>query len=119
MPLGVDVARSNCSRSDRSAGVSETRMTYRELADRSASLANALVSLGVTKGDRVALLLPQSFETVIAHEVKLPRLESAKRAERCESCHGGQAPSNTAGRAVSFNGRYAAATVKGHHGRQN
>ena len=42
-------------------------MTYRELADRSASLANALVSLGVTKGDRVALLLPQSFETVIAH----------------------------------------------------
>ncbi|WP_025661642.1 AMP-binding protein [Rhizobium sp. IBUN] len=42
-------------------------MTYRELADRSASFANALVSLGVKKGDRVALLLPQSFETVIAH----------------------------------------------------
>ncbi len=42
-------------------------MTYRALADRSASFANALVSLGVKKGDRVALLLPQSFETVIAH----------------------------------------------------
>jgi acetyl-CoA synthetase len=42
-------------------------MTYRELADRSASRANALVCLGGTKGDRVALLLPQSFETVIAH----------------------------------------------------
>ncbi|WP_028748734.1 AMP-binding protein [Rhizobium mesoamericanum] len=42
-------------------------MTYRELADRSSSLANALVSLGVKKGDRVALLLPQSFETVVAH----------------------------------------------------
>jgi len=42
-------------------------MTYRELADRSSSLANALVLLGVKKGDRVALLLPQSFETVVAH----------------------------------------------------
>ncbi|MDP9812794.1 acetyl-CoA synthetase [Rhizobium tibeticum] len=42
-------------------------MTYRELADRSSSLANALVLLGLKKGDRVALLLPQSFETVVAH----------------------------------------------------
>ncbi|WP_349956408.1 AMP-binding protein [Rhizobium sp. ZPR3] len=42
-------------------------MTYGELRDRSASFANALVALGVRKGDRVALLLPQSFETVVAH----------------------------------------------------
>lgn len=42
-------------------------MTYRELADRSSSLANALAALGLKKGDRVALLLPQSFETVVAH----------------------------------------------------
>ncbi len=42
-------------------------MTCRELADRSSSLANALVSMGLKRGDRVALLLPQSFETVIAH----------------------------------------------------
>jgi acetyl-CoA synthetase len=42
-------------------------MTYRELADRSSSIANALVSLGFRRGDRIALLLPQSFETVIAH----------------------------------------------------
>ncbi|MFK0166825.1 AMP-binding protein [Rhizobium sp. NPDC090279] len=42
-------------------------MTYGELRDRSASLANALVALGVRRGDRVALLLPQSFETVVAH----------------------------------------------------
>ncbi|MGY5780708.1 AMP-binding protein [Rhizobium sp. LEGMi135b] len=42
-------------------------MTYGELRDRSASFANALVALGVQKGDRVALLLPQSFETVVAH----------------------------------------------------
>ncbi|MBB3915644.1 AMP-binding protein [Rhizobium fabae] len=42
-------------------------MSYRALADRSSAFANALVSLGVERGDRVALLLPQSFETVIAH----------------------------------------------------
>jgi acetyl-CoA synthetase len=42
-------------------------MTYGGLAARSASLANGLVSQGLAKGDRVALLLPQSFETVIAH----------------------------------------------------
>ncbi len=42
-------------------------MTYGELRDRSASFANALVSLGVQAGDRVALLLPQGFETVVAH----------------------------------------------------
>ncbi|MBB3399148.1 MULTISPECIES: AMP-binding protein [unclassified Rhizobium] len=50
-----------------SPGGSHLSMTYRELADRSSSLANALVSLGLKKGDRVALLLPQSFETVVAH----------------------------------------------------
>ncbi|MGZ9718451.1 AMP-binding protein [Rhizobium miluonense] len=42
-------------------------MTYGELRDRSASFANALVALGAHRGDRVALLLPQSFETVVAH----------------------------------------------------
>ncbi|MBB5664550.1 acetyl-CoA synthetase [Rhizobium leguminosarum] len=42
-------------------------LTYRALADRSSAFANALVSLGINRGDRVALLLPQSFETVIAH----------------------------------------------------
>ncbi|SCB46541.1 AMP-binding protein [Rhizobium multihospitium] len=42
-------------------------MSYGELRDRSAAFANALVALGVQAGDRVALLLPQSFETVVAH----------------------------------------------------
>lgn len=42
-------------------------MTYRALADLSSAFANALVSLDIKRGDRVALLLPQSFETVIAH----------------------------------------------------
>ncbi|NLS06595.1 AMP-binding protein [Rhizobium sp. P32RR-XVIII] len=42
-------------------------MTYRMLSERSSSFANALTSLGIRCGDRVALLLPQCFETVIAH----------------------------------------------------
>ena len=42
-------------------------MTYRELAARSDAFAAALEVEGVTKGDRVAILLPQGFETVVAH----------------------------------------------------
>ncbi|MBW6423812.1 AMP-binding protein [Rhizobium sp. XQZ8] len=42
-------------------------LSYGELAGRSASLANAFMGLGLRRGDRIALLLPQSFETVIAH----------------------------------------------------
>ncbi|WJR69359.1 AMP-binding protein [Neorhizobium sp. CSC1952] len=42
-------------------------LTYGELSARSASLANAFLALGLKPGDRIALLLPQSFETVIAH----------------------------------------------------
>ncbi|MDQ0137472.1 acetyl-CoA synthetase [Neorhizobium galegae] len=42
-------------------------LSYGALSERSASLANAFVALGLKPGDRVALLLPQSFETVIAH----------------------------------------------------
>jgi len=42
-------------------------MTYGELAARSDAFAAALVAEGVRQGDRVAILLPQGFETVIAH----------------------------------------------------
>ena len=42
-------------------------MTYGELAARSDAFAAALEAEGVTKGDRVAILLPQGFETVVAH----------------------------------------------------
>lgn len=42
-------------------------MTYGELAARSDAFAAALVAEGVQEGDRVAILLPQGFETVIAH----------------------------------------------------
>ncbi len=43
------------------------RMTFGELSARSNALANELRRLGIGRGDRVALLLPQCFETVIAH----------------------------------------------------
>jgi acetyl-CoA synthetase len=42
-------------------------MTYGMLAAQSSALAHGLTDLGVEAGDRVALLLPQCFETVIAH----------------------------------------------------
>jgi acetyl-CoA synthetase len=42
-------------------------LTYGELAARSDALAAALRAEGVEKGDRIAILLPQGFETVIAH----------------------------------------------------
>ncbi|WP_165644753.1 AMP-binding protein, partial [Oharaeibacter diazotrophicus] len=41
--------------------------TYGDLAEASARLANALAGLGVARGDRVAILLPQSVEAVVAH----------------------------------------------------
>ncbi|TWF50371.1 AMP-binding protein [Neorhizobium alkalisoli] len=42
-------------------------LTYGELSARSNALAHALSGLGIAAGDRVALLLPQGFETVIWH----------------------------------------------------
>ncbi len=41
--------------------------TYRDLLRASNRLSNALVALGVARGDRVALLLPQRPETVITY----------------------------------------------------
>lgn len=42
-------------------------LSYGELARQSNQFARGLASLGVGQGDRVALLLPQGFETAIAH----------------------------------------------------
>lgn len=42
-------------------------LTYGALAAQSDALASGLRHTGVTRGDRVALLMPQSFETAIAH----------------------------------------------------
>jgi acetyl-CoA synthetase len=43
------------------------RLSFLELSQRSNAFANALRARGIRRGDRVALLLPQGFETVIAH----------------------------------------------------
>lgn len=47
-------------------GVAE-KLSFGELSRRSNAFAHALRARGVRRGDRVALLLPQSFETAIAH----------------------------------------------------
>src|ERR1700689_3478892 len=41
--------------------------TYWDLQQQANRLSNALAGLGVTKGDRVAIVLPQRPETAIAH----------------------------------------------------
>jgi len=43
------------------------RMTYRELRDQARRLATGLQSLGIQKGDRVALMLPNCPQAVIAY----------------------------------------------------
>ncbi len=42
------------------------RYSYRQIEEASNRLAHALVSSGVQRGDRVAILLPNSFEAVLA-----------------------------------------------------
>lgn len=42
-------------------------LSYGELEAQSNAFANGLASRGVVSGNRVALLLPQGFETVVAH----------------------------------------------------
>ena len=41
--------------------------SYADLQSNANRLANALVRLGVKRGDRVALVMPQRFETAVAH----------------------------------------------------
>jgi len=41
--------------------------TYRELQREANRLSNALAQLGVVRGDRVAIVMPQRFETAVAH----------------------------------------------------
>jgi len=42
-------------------------VTFGELSDRSNRLANALCARGISRGDRVGILLPQSPEVTVAH----------------------------------------------------
>ena len=43
------------------------KLTYSDLKDRSYMLARNFVSLGLNKGDRIALLLPNTYEIVICY----------------------------------------------------
>lgn len=55
-----------CLIEDRGEAPART-LSYGELALSSRRLAAAMVAKGVGRGDRVAIVLPQSFQTVIAH----------------------------------------------------
>ena len=72
--LGVDIAdKWAARRPDRPAilvmrdGALGNAVTYGDLRERSDRLANALRRRGIGRGDRVAILLPQSPEVAIAH----------------------------------------------------
>ncbi len=58
-----------CAASPRDANASDTLepLTYARLRDATHRLSNVLRELGVSHGDRVAIVLPQSPETAVAH----------------------------------------------------
>src|SRR4051794_15725172 len=72
--IGVDVCDGWAAHAPDQAAILEvnargdvTPITYGELRERSNRLANALASRGVNRGDRVAVLLPQTHQTAVAH----------------------------------------------------
>lgn len=69
--IGVSVADVWAARDpDRIALINDATgeaLSFGELANRSDAFAGGLQLLGIKAGDRVAILLPQSFETVITH----------------------------------------------------
>jgi acetyl-CoA synthetase len=75
IPKEFNIAAAICDRhvgANRTALLVETaagmaEMSFEHLQDRSRRLANALSAIGVAKGDRVGILLPQCPETLIAH----------------------------------------------------
>ena len=75
IPKEFNIAAAICDRhvgTNRAALLVETaagmaEMSFEHLQDRSRRLANALSAVGVAKGDRVGILLPQCPETLIAH----------------------------------------------------
>ena len=65
MNVGSLLPRHARFRGDRLAVVcSEDRLTWRELASRVSRLANALNALGLRKGDKLALVVPNSLEVL-------------------------------------------------------
>jgi acetyl-CoA synthetase len=48
-------------------GAQRRTLTYAQLQQQAHAMANLLVGLGVQRGDRVAIVMPQRFETAIAY----------------------------------------------------
>jgi len=77
IPAHLNVAQQVCERHQGQAGqvavyyenASGERASYRfgELKSLSDRLANALRTAGIARGDRVAIVLPQTIETIVAH----------------------------------------------------
>jgi acetyl-CoA synthetase len=81
-------------------GQPERRHSYGELMDQANRLSNALAALGVQRGDRVAIVLPQRFETAVAYMAVLQmgsntgcttarrwsRSATSLRWARCSAC---------------------------------
>src|SRR5262245_46089971 len=77
VPERVNVAVACCRRHDRDrsrfclycedeSGATSS-WTYWDLQSRANQLANALRALGVKRGDRIGIILPQRPETVVGH----------------------------------------------------
>jgi acetyl-CoA synthetase len=75
IPQQFNIANAVCDRhvgSNKTALIYDTgsavsEVTFEHLQERSRRLANALSAQGVSKGDRIGILLPQCPETVVAH----------------------------------------------------
>src|SRR5512140_3070201 len=80
VPERFNIAQVCCARwagDERTAGAAAIRahagqagastLTYRSLQDQADRLSQALTALGVRRGDRVAIVMPQRFETAIAY----------------------------------------------------
>ncbi|HSS64899.1 MAG TPA: acyl-CoA synthetase [Gammaproteobacteria bacterium] len=71
--IGVEICDKHSARAKQTAlflenaAGEETRVSFGELKSLSDRFANALRDVGVRKGDRVGIVLPQRAETVIAH----------------------------------------------------
>ena len=71
--MGVDVCDRHAARADRTALFLENAdgqcrtLTFGELKTRAQQLANGLRRLGLQRGDRVGIILPQRAETALAH----------------------------------------------------
>ena len=62
-----DAAHRIAVRADMAGQAATSLFSYAELQQRANRLSNALTALGVQRGDRVAIVMPQRFETAVAY----------------------------------------------------